>query len=215
AVIARAAVQTATTVVVEKAGQGFLTIRGAELHGHDVVDAATGKVVTTVGALKATVPLPSGIYNVKFGNAWWKSVEIKAAQTTVLEPGVLKVSGATQRGHKILDAETGEQHGDVSSSDTSATLMPGTYDVVFGKLVWPGVKVDAGTPVELRPAIVTVLGLSVNDVWILTADGRQAAAVSALASTVALPAGNYTVKVGAASKAFTVVEGEKVTISFK
>lgn len=215
AVIAKAAVQSANTVVAEKAGQGFLTVKGAELHGHDVVDAATGKVVTHVGALKATVPLPSGIYNVKFGNAWWKSVEIKAARTTVLEPGVLTVKGATQRGHRILDAETGEQHGEVAASDTSATLMPGTYDVMFGTLVWPGVKVDAGKPVELRPAIVTVLGLSVNDVWILTADGRQAAAVSALASTVALPAGNYTIKVGTASKAFTAVEGETLTISFK
>lgn len=215
AVIAKAAVQTATTVVAEKAGQGFLNVKGAELHGHDVADAATGKVVANIGALKSTVPLPSGIYNVKFGNAWWKSVEVKAGQTTVLEPAVLTVKGATQRGHKILDAETGEQHGEVSASDTNATLMPGTYDVLFEKLVWPGVKLDSGKPVELRPAIVTVLGLSVNDVWILTADGRQAGAVSALASTIALPAGSYAIKAGTASKTFTVAEGEALTISFK
>jgi hypothetical protein len=75
--------------------------------------------------------------------------------------------------------------------------------------------VEAGQTVELLPALVTIRGLSVNDVMVMTADGRQAGPVSGLASTIALPAGDYKIQLGGGWKTFTVAEGQALTISAK
>lgn len=215
AAIAKAAVQGALTVAAEPTGQGFLSVKGAELQGHDVADAATGKVVASVGALKSTIPLPSGLYHVKFGSGWWKSVEVKAGKTTILEPAVLRVKGAAYRGNHILDAESGVEHGVVSSIDETATLMPGTYDVTFEKLVWPAVRLEAGQTVTLLPGIVTVKGLGVHDAPVATDTGAPVGSVSGIASTIVLPAGTYKVQLAGAWRSFTVAEGQKLTISAK
>ncbi len=215
AAITKAAVQTAVTVADEPAGQGFLSVKGAELQGHDVAEAATGKVVATVGALKSTIPLPSGLYHVKFGSGWWKSVEIKTSKTTLLEPAVLRVKGAAYRGHRIVDAESGVEHGTVSSVDETATLMPGVYDVTFETLVWPGVRLDAGKTVTLLPGIVSVKGLGVNDVPVTTESGTPVGTVSALSSTIVLPAGTYRVRIGGTWRPFTIAEGQTLTVNAK
>jgi Mg-chelatase subunit ChlD len=215
AAIAKAAVQGEVTLAAEPAGQGFLSVKGAELQGHDVADAATGKVVASIGALKATIPLPSGLYHVKFGRGWWKSVEVKTGRTTILEPAVLRVKGAAYHGNHIIDAESGVEHGLVSSVDETATLMPGTYDVTFEKLIWPGVRLESGQTVTLLPGIVTVKGLNVTDVPVATEAGVTVGTVSALSSTIVLPAGTYRVLLTGSWRSFTVAEGQTLTISVK
>jgi hypothetical protein len=215
AVITQAAVKTATSMTIETQGPGFLAIKGAELQGHQVVDAATGKEVAVIGSLNATMKMPSGLYQVKFGESWWKSVEVKAGKTTTLEPGVVHVAGAGFKGHDIRDAETGIVHAKVSNFDETGTVMPGTYEVTFGGLTWGPFKVEAGQVVQLNPGSVTVTGLSVNDVPILTADGRQTGAVSALGSTLVLPPGNYKIQLGGQWRPFTIAEGQALTIGVK
>jgi hypothetical protein len=66
-------------------------------------------------AAAPTSLLPPGIYNVAFGPTLWRSVEIKASETTVLEPGTIEVQNPLGSGHKVLDWETGTEVGDVSS----------------------------------------------------------------------------------------------------
>ncbi len=215
AVITQAAVKTATAMTVETQGPGFLAIKGAELHGHQVVDAATGKEVATIGALNATVKMPSGLYQVKFGESWWKSVEVKAGRTTTLEPGVVHVAGAGFKGHDIRDAETGIVHAKVSNFDETGTVMPGTYEISFGGLAWGPFKVEAGQTVRVNPGRVTVTGLSVNDVPILTQDDRRAGVVSALGSTLVLPPGAYKIQLGGQWRPFTIAEGAQLTIGVK
>ena len=70
--------QSATKIDVEAKGNGWLQVKGAELTGHVVVDAATGAEVGTISATGTTISLAAGLYHVKFGESWWKSVEVKA-----------------------------------------------------------------------------------------------------------------------------------------
>jgi hypothetical protein len=86
---------------------------------------------------------PAGIYNVTIGQAVWKSVEVKAGETTVLAPGVLTVEYAWIRGHKVVESETGTVHGSVGTTKSNIALMPGDYEVFFGSQPWP-VKIKAG-----------------------------------------------------------------------
>ena len=101
--------------------------------------------------------LPAGIYNVTVGQAVWKSVEVKAGEKTVLAPGFLKVVHSAIQGHQVVDPETGAVHGTVSNIKDQMALMPGDYEVYFGKLVWP-VKIKAGETLVLKPGTVQVKG---------------------------------------------------------
>lgn len=215
AVIAKAAVQTATKIDVEAKGNGWLQVKGAELSGHVVVDAATGAEAGKISATGTTIGLAAGLYNVKFGESWWKSVEVKAKETTVLEPGVLVVEGASFRGHRVLDSETGISHGSASSMDRSVTLMPGTYDVTFGPLVWSGVRVDGGQTVTLKPGSLSVKGLDIRTTPVKTADGRDAGGVSATSSTLVLPPGSYQILIGGKWQPFTLAEGQQIEMAIK
>jgi len=57
----------------------------ADLGGHDVINAETGEKVGLISSVTSTIVLPAGIYHVTVGSAKWKSVEIKAGETTVLK----------------------------------------------------------------------------------------------------------------------------------
>ncbi len=215
AVIAKAAAQAATKIEIETTGNGRLQVKGAELSGHAVVDAATGMEVAKVSSLGSTVTLPAGLYHVKFGESWWKSVEVKAKETTVVEPGVLVVDGAALGGHKILDSETGVEHGAASAMDESVTVMPGTYDVTFGPLLWAGIRVDGGQTTTIRPGILSVRGLDVRGTQVKTANGRDAGVVSATGSSLALPAGDYWILIAGKWQPFSLAEAQRLEMTVK
>ena len=80
--------------------------------------------------------LPAGIYEVKFGPASWKGIEVRPGETTTIDPGVLKVEVSNPSVHvsaTVVDSETGEKHGSFDPVSTSVTLMPGVYDLRFRK----------------------------------------------------------------------------------
>ena len=107
---------------------GKLGIKGPDRDGHKVFDAATGQQtklirmgfnqqVKSVNTLWPTVELAPGIYNVAFGPQLWKSVEVRAGETTVIEPGVLVIEGAAGLGaNKVIDPETEEVMAELRSS---------------------------------------------------------------------------------------------------
>jgi len=112
------------TTVLEPGG---LTVNHASLSGHEVVAVATGLVQGKVSAVGAHIVLLPGTYAVKFGPLSW-TVEVVAGQTTLLEPGIIKVAGADIRGHRIYDA-AGTFVGDVSATGNSMPLPPGDYSI--------------------------------------------------------------------------------------
>jgi len=215
-----AALQQAVAAKMEKVAPlgkepGNLQVKGADLIGHVVKDAATGKIVGEISSTIDTVKVPAGLYHVAFGNAWWKSVSVESGKTTVLEPAILEVENAGLNGHTVLDSETGAKIAEVSSIKKSVTLLPGVYEITFGKLVWPLVKVDGGKKTLLRPGRLKVEGASFGGHKVKTAAGADAGEVSNMAATLPLPPGDYTVEIGGQPVAFKIAEGETTTLKAK
>jgi hypothetical protein len=209
------AVQTSSTeMVVEEQGRGWLKIKGADLRGHDVIDAETGEKVAFLSNTRNTIELDAGVYNVTVANATWKSIEVKAGETTVIAPGILQVRHASYRGHPVLDAETGEEVGLVSSSASSITLIPGEYLVAFGGVNWR-VKVDEGERVVLNPGVIRVKGASSRGHLIKTRDGQEVGFVSNVSSSFPLPPGEYTIEIGGKDVSFSLKEGEIKIINLR
>ena len=203
------AVETSRTVKVEKTGPGWLEVKGADLSGHQVTRADTGEKVGSLGHTQSSMELPAGIYNVTIGRAVWKSVEVKAGEKTVLAPGFLKVEHATIQGHKIVDPETGAVHGEVGNTKNNTALMPGEYEVYFGKLGWP-VKIKAGETLVLKPGTVQVVRASVQGNKIRNKKGEVIGEVSNTMNWIPLPPGEYTVELQGKSVPFTLKEGEEL-----
>ena len=186
---------------------GWLRVEGADLRGHQVLDSDTGKEVGFVSNVSSTIEVPAGIYTVTAGNGSWEDVEVKPGETTVLKPGLLEVENASFRGHTVLDAETDKEHGQISSTAQSITLIPGVYKVSFGNIYWEA-EVNAGETTVLNAGLVTVEGASVEGHTIRTADGREVGYVSNTASSFPLPPGDYTIELGGKQIDFSLEEGQ-------
>ena len=127
--------------------------------------------------MRLQVELPAGIYEVKFGPGSWKGIEVRSGETTTIQPGELKVEFPDDKvlvSANVVDSETGEKHGTFDPMASKVTLMPGVYDLQFGKAVWRYVKVDGGKTTTLRPAVVIIAeGLKWKAARITTPDGTE------------------------------------------
>ncbi|HET7678775.1 MAG TPA: hypothetical protein VFK79_01410, partial [Xanthobacteraceae bacterium] len=128
------------------------------------------------------------------------------------EPGVLKVAVSNPSVHvsaAVVDSETGERHGRFDNVSTSVTLMPGVYDLRFGKSEWRFIKIDGGKTVTLRPAAVILAdGVPRGKAKVTTQEGKEVARFDAVTSRVALPPGDYIVDVGGDKRPFPAAEGD-------
>jgi uncharacterized protein YerC len=210
-----AAVRGIEKVEQKKKGGGFLQIKKADVTGHEVTDAETGKKVGEISSVNATMNLPAGIYNVTFGKSVWKSVEVKNGETTILEPGVLEINHGSLAGNQVVDSETGLVHGEISSIKRSITLMPGLYDVTFGKAVWPVVRVNSGKITTLNAGILRVTDASFSGNRVRTADGKEVGDLSSIQTWISLPPGSYSIEVGKGKKSFTIAESQELTMDVK
>lgn len=208
------AVRTSATVVVEKKGPGWLTMKYADLSGHEVTNAETGEKVATLSSLGSTAKLPAGIYNVTVGQSVWKSVVVKAGETTVLNPGLLEVKKASLEGHDVIDPETGVVQGQVSSLHNTVTLIPGEYQVMFGKLPWD-VVIRTGEKTVVNPGTVEVQGAHYTGHKIFTKNGEYVGEVSNIQDTIPLPPGDYVIEIDEQKIPFTLKEGQDLKFERK
>jgi hypothetical protein len=185
------------------------------VYSHDIVNAETGQKVATFDRMKTQVTLPAGIYEVKFGTGSWKGIEVRAGETTTIEPGELRVQSAANSvliHATVVDSETGEKHGTFDPMASKVTLMPGVYDVQFSKAVWRYVKVDGGKPTTLRPAAVILSGVKLQGARITTQEGTEVFRFDAMTSRAALPPGDYIVEVDGNKIPFPATEGEVLEV---
>ena len=179
------------------------------LTSHPVLNAETGQKVGEFNNSHLEMTLPAGIYEVKFGPASWKGIEVRPGETTTIEPGVLKVEASVFVHADVVDSETGEKHGSFTPVSTSVTLMPGVYDLRFAKSDWGFIKVDGGKTTTLRPvAVILADGLKWEQARVTTADGTEVASFNAVTWKVALPPGDYIVEVDGNKIPFPAAEGE-------
>jgi hypothetical protein len=217
--LGKAAAAESQTPKPEEKGAGWLTINHAGLQGHEVTDATTGRRMGSISFTHSTLELPAGIYNASFGGGSkgkegqiWKSIEVKAGKTTVLDPGVLQVVPAALVGHSIADSETGVVYTSVGATQDQATLMPGTYDVSFGKIFWRNVRVRGGDKTVLSPGSIKILRAHIQGHMIHTADGVEVGSVSATGNWMPLPPGDYTVQLGTRKVPFSIAAGKVVEL---
>jgi von Willebrand factor type A domain len=177
------------------------------LTSHVVLNAETGQEVGRFNSAKRELPLPAGIYEVKFGAASWKGIEVRPGETTTIEPGVLQLAPNARA--TVVDSETGVKHGSFDNVSTSVTLMPGVYDLRFGKTEWRFIKVDGGKTTTLKPAwVVLARGLKWKKARITAQDGKEVFRFDAVTYQAALPPGNYLIEVDGNKLPFPATEGE-------
>lgn len=202
------ALNTCTKTVVKlppKPEPGALRTTSA-IFSHAVFNAETGEQVGTLDRVTHEVPLPAGIYEVAFGPSRWKGIEILPGETTTIEPGVLQL---TPNGSaRVVDSETGDEHGRFDAVTPALTLMPGLYDLKFGKVDWRFVKVDGGATTTLRPVRISLArDLQWEKARVVTRDGTIAARFDAVTHEAVLPPGDYVVEVDGNKIPFPAAEG--------
>jgi len=186
------------------------------VYSHDIINSETGQKVSYFDRVRTQVDLPAGIYEVKFGPASWKGIEVRSGETTTIAPAELRVQAGNPSVHvnaRVADSETGERHGTFDPVTSRVTLMPGVYDLQFRTAVWRFVKVDGGKITTLRPAAVILAeGLKWKAARITTQDGTEVFRFDAVTSRAALPPGDYIVDVDGNKIPFPATEGEVLEI---
>lgn len=187
------------------------------LTSHVVLNAETGQKVGEFNSSHREITLPAGIYEVKFGPASWKGIEVRPGETTTIDPGILKVEVSHPSVHisaDVVDSETGEKHGSFTPVSSSLTLMPGVYDLRFRKSEMRFVKVDGGKTATLRlVAVILAPGLKWKAARITTQDGTEVFRFDAVTTRAALPPGDYLVEVDGNKIPFPAPEGEVLEIT--
>lgn len=201
----------------EKPKPGKLRTTSATwLTSHAVLNAETGQKVGAFDSSHRELNLPAGIYEVKFGPASWKGIEVRPGETTTIEPGVLTVKASNPAVHvsaTVVDAETGETHGKISPVSTSVTLMPGVYDLRFRKAEWRYIKIDGGKTVTLRvAAVILAPGLKWSKARVTTQDGTEVFRFDAVTSRAALPPGDYIVEVDGNKIPYAATPGDTLEV---
>jgi hypothetical protein len=117
-------------------------------------------------------------------------------------------------GVRVVDSETGDEHGRIDAANAAVTLMPGLYDLHFGKATWPFVKVDGGKTLTLKAAMVK-LDSAIK--WrkrarVVTKDGVEVFHFDAVSYRAALPPGEYVVEIDDRKIPFNAAEGEVLDV---
>lgn len=187
-----APVKKQITIAAQKVGKLMMNVAGQ--FSHDVIDAS-GQKVGELLSVRRVVELTPGIYSVRFGNGSWTGLEVKAGETTEIKPGYLEIKPSGGNFVHVLEPETGEVVEEILYSKPRATLIPGRFDVRFGKMLWPGgVELRPGETTTLTPGVLKVKSkLGIFKFLLRTPDGQDAAEGDVPGHTrVALPPGKYT-----------------------
>jgi hypothetical protein len=183
------------------------------IYSHDIINAETGQKVSYFDRVRTQVELPAGIYEVKFGPGSWKGIEVRSGETTTIAPGELKVVADVFVNASVVDSETGEKHGTFDNVSTVVTLMPGVYDLRFGKTEWRFIKVDGGKTTTLKPVQVKLAReLKWQAAKVTTPDGTEVFRFDAVTWQAALPPGNYIVEIDGNKIPFDATEGEVLDV---
>ena len=143
--------------------------------------------------------LPPGIYSVKFANGLWTGIQIKAGETTEIEPAYLKIETPAKDNLYLVDSETGEELGDFfMEASPVVAVLPGRYSAHSSlPFVWTGIEFLPGRTTVVKPALARISHRSGNDESVLyrivqIATGIEGAAVNG--SDLSLPPGRYRVE---------------------
>jgi von Willebrand factor type A domain len=184
-------------IVVSTPKPGKLKMKVAGQFNHDVLNAA-GEKVEELSGIHSEAQLPAGVYSVKFGNGLWSSIEVRAGETTEIKPGYLEVKPLGSDFVAVLEPETNEKVEELLWTKPRATLIPGRFEVKFGKVLWPdGVEVKPGETTVLKPGLLNVTSkVGIFTFVVKDASGQEVDDGNSPGKTkVVLPPGKYVLEV--------------------
>jgi hypothetical protein len=160
--LGQAAVAKAKVEDVRKpapATSGFLSVKGIAEFGVPIYESKDNTLVGSVGTIDPKKALPPGIYSVKFANGLWTGIEIKAGETTVIEPAYLKIETPAKDNLYLLDAETGEELGGFfMEAAPLVAVVPGRYSARTSlPFQWSEIEFKAGQTTTIRPALARIV----------------------------------------------------------
>ncbi len=158
-----------------------------------VLDPETDEQIEKATESHNDFPLLAGRYNVQFGKAVWRNVEIFEGKTTLLEPGRLRMQQPYF--NKVLDHQTTEEIEKLTESRNDIALPPGTYDVVFGKAIWQGIEIKQGETTLLKPARLKMEKPYFNEIIDSTTQ-QEVEKLTESHNDIPLPPGKYAVDFG-------------------
>ena len=181
---------------------------------HTVFNAETGEKVDNLSRVRTQITLPAGVYEVQFGPGRWKGIEVRSNETTTIDPGMLRLEHRVGQ-VVVVDTETRERFGAVDAANAEVVLMPGLYDLRFGKEAeWRFVRVDGGKKTVLDPpriAINSALKWQ-KRARVIRGDGREVWRFDAVNRRAALPPDDYVVEIDDRKIPFSATEGQVLEI---
>ncbi|MBX9777507.1 MAG: VWA domain-containing protein [Xanthobacteraceae bacterium] len=180
-----------------------------------VFDSESGKEVGKLDRVTREVTVPAGIYEVQFGSARWKGIEVRSGEITTIDPGELRLENYVGLGRVlVLDTETGEPFGHFDAANSAVTLMPGLYDLKFTRSEWPFIKVDGGKPTVLKAVRVNLDGAIKwkKHARVVTKDGTEVFRFDAVTYRATLPPGEYVVEIDDRQIPFNAPQGETLDV---
>lgn len=184
---------------------------------HLIREAESGTVLTALGPARQAAPVPPGIYNVTFGNGVWKSVEVLSGNDTRLQPGTLEIVRPSVLGHAIVDPDTKEVIGEVTTRQNKLVLVPDTVHVRFGQAVWRDVQIENGKATILTPGIVRIVGarlrgLRMPNYPVSDLSGSIVTKLSLSHPEMPLPPGRYQIDILGRQLPISLSEGQVVEL---
>lgn len=156
---------------------------------------ADGKEVGTLNQVQSEARLAPGIYSVSMGKQVWKGVEIRPRETTELKPGYLEIGPLGDPFVDVLEPETEERIQQMFWLEQKKMLLPGQYEVRFGKLSWPD-------PVEVKPGETTRLQTGrlnikskIGAMYVMVRDPEGQEILETSSFRIALPPGSYVLEI--------------------
>jgi hypothetical protein len=172
-------------------------------------------VFNTTGAQLATsklgraLSLFAGNYTVKVNNSS-APVTIAAAGSIDISSGALLVQGTTDEYYYVFNA-MGTQLA-TSKLGRAVALLEGSYTAKVNNAGFP-VKVDPTRTNEYQTGALTVKGSGSDYYYVFDANGTQLGS-NKLNQPLSFPAGNYSVKVGANTRAAAVTAGQSSVVNW-
>ena len=133
---------------------GFNVDAAARFQLQCVASVARGSYVDASGAADL---------GTKLGELVAKPPETKT-EITVRQPrpGKLQVRNPDLAGHKVTQAESGNQVAEIRGVVNTVDLPAGLYNVAFGPTVWKSVEVKGGETTVLDPGVIEIRNMSVS-----------------------------------------------------
>jgi hypothetical protein len=99
----------------------------------------------------------------KLGELAAKPPETKT-EITVRQPrpGKLQIRNPDLAGHKVTEAESGNQVAEIRGVVNTVDLPAGLYNVAFGPTVWKSIEVKGGETTVLDPGVIEIRNMSVT-----------------------------------------------------